>query len=200
MAPRRGLDLETIVEVAAKLADTKGADYLTLALIAEKLNVRSPSLYNHVAGLPELKRHLVLYGYNQLREHMVSATEGMDGEQVLYAFARSYLSFARQRPGLYELTLASPPGNDKELQKAGEALVNHLLKILEKYGLSGEDGIHAVRGLRSLVHGFASIEQKGGFGIPLDVDTSLHFMMEIYIAGVSQRKRTTKDGMKLEIE
>ncbi|MHA7965738.1 TetR/AcrR family transcriptional regulator [Paenibacillus sp. CAU 1782] len=188
MAPRRGLDLETVVEAAAELADSKGLECLTIALLAEKLNVRSPSLYNHVAGLPELKRHLVLYGYRLLRVDMGKATAGKSGEKAIMAFSDAYLAFARQRPGLYELTLGSPPRNDEELQKEAEALVGDLLRILQEYGLSGEEGIHAVRGLRSLVHGFASIEQKGGFGMPIEVDSSFTIMMEIYLAGISERK------------
>ncbi len=190
---RRGLDLETVVEAAAELADYKGLEGLTIAQIAEKLQVRPPSLYNHIAGLPELKRHLVLYGYRLLRAAMNEATAGKSGDEAIFAFTRAYLTFARQRPGLYELTLGSPPRNDEELQQLGEALVGDLLQIFQEYGLTGEEGIHAVRGLRSLVHGFASIEQKGGFGIAIEVDASLKFMMDIYLAGISQRNEMNND-------
>ena len=56
MAPRAGVDRARVVEVAAKLADEVGLEALTLAQVAARLNVKLPSLYNHVDGLPGLRR------------------------------------------------------------------------------------------------------------------------------------------------
>ena len=49
-----------------------------------------------------------------------------------------------------------------------------------------EDGLHAVRGLRSVVHGFASLEVAGGFGLPLDLDESFRRLVEMFIGGLQQ--------------
>src|SRR5215472_13481724 len=62
MPGRAGLDTATVVRAAAELADASGLDSLTLAGLAEHLGVRVPSLYNHVEGLPGLRRSLALYG------------------------------------------------------------------------------------------------------------------------------------------
>jgi hypothetical protein len=35
--------------------------------------------------------------------------------------------------------------------------------VLAAYELSGPDAIHAARGLRSVVHGFATLEASDGF-------------------------------------
>ena len=56
--------------------------------------------------------------------------------------------------------------------------------ISTRYEGSGDDAIHAVRALRSLIHGFATLEQGGGFGIPLDLDESFRRLIAIYIAGI----------------
>ncbi len=40
------------------------------------------------------------------------------------------------------------------------------------YGLTGDDAIHAIRGLRALMHGFVSLEAAGGFAMPQDLDES----------------------------
>src|SRR5215472_7695302 len=58
---RVGLDQRTVVEAAAKLVDEEGIEQLTLGRLAERLGVRTPSLYNHVAGLSGLKHDLALY-------------------------------------------------------------------------------------------------------------------------------------------
>ncbi|MNF14808.1 hypothetical protein D3C80_2171600 [compost metagenome] len=60
--------------------------------------------------------------------------------------------------------------------------------MLGLYQLDQESSIHVVRGLRSLLHGFASIEQKGGFGLPQSVDESLHRVINIYLAGLHRIK------------
>src|SRR2546428_295193 len=61
MSRRVGLDHATVVEAAAKLVDEEGLDQLSLGRLAERLGVRTPSLYNHVAGLPGLKHDLAIY-------------------------------------------------------------------------------------------------------------------------------------------
>lgn len=50
MSPRIGLTLPKIVETAAEIADTNGIQEVTLASLAQRLGIRSPSLYNHVKG------------------------------------------------------------------------------------------------------------------------------------------------------
>jgi len=47
-----------------------------------------------------------------------------------------------------------------------------VLVMLGSVGLSGEEAIHAARGLRAAVHGFATLEIAGVFGLPLDLDES----------------------------
>jgi hypothetical protein len=55
---------------------------------------------------------------------------------------------------------------------AGERGVGTLFAVLRGYGLDGDDAVDATRALRSALHGFVSLEQAGGFGLPVDVDRS----------------------------
>ena len=70
MPHRMGLDRAAVVEAAAKLVDEKGIDQLSLGVLAERLGIRTPSLYNHVAGLPGLKRDLTLYSLEELYDRL----------------------------------------------------------------------------------------------------------------------------------
>jgi len=56
--------------------------------------------------------------------------------------------------------------------------------VLDAYGLQGEDALHAARSLRSLVHGFATLEIAGGFGLPLDCDESFRRLVEMFLNGL----------------
>ena len=47
MPRRAGLDKAMVVQAAADLANAEGVDALSLGRLAERLGVRTPSLYNH---------------------------------------------------------------------------------------------------------------------------------------------------------
>jgi AcrR family transcriptional regulator len=184
MSPRAGLDLQMVLQTAAEIADTHGLDEVTLATLAQKLGIRSPSLYNHVDGLPGLRNKLAIYGMKQLTEVLTRAAIGRSKDDAVRAIGEAYAAFARAHPGLYEATLRAPDPQDAELQRAAEELVNLVVRVLNAYGLEEEVALHTVRGLRSLLHGFASLEQRGGFGLPLDLDASFRLMMDIFLAGI----------------
>src|SRR5437762_7986602 len=153
MSHRVGLDQATVVEAAAKLVDEEGIEQLTLGRLAERLGVRTPSLYNHVAGLPGLKRDLALYCLRDALDRITRAAVGKSRAEAIFAFANAYLSYARETPGRYALTLAPDP-DDQEVQILAQQLVDVAGAILAPYHLSEEDTIHAIRSLRSIVHGF----------------------------------------------
>jgi AcrR family transcriptional regulator len=187
MPPKAGLDHSAVVGAAAALADAAGLDQLTLANLAAQLGVRTPSLYNHVAGLPGLHRDLALLGTRELCARLSRAAIGKSGDAAVEAICYAYRAFVNERPGLYAATvrsvlLADQP--DSELNAAQEETVEVVLMVLAAYHLSGEDAIHAARGLRSVIHGFATLEAAGGFGIPLDLDISFQRLIQTFIAGL----------------
>ncbi|MDG4657139.1 WHG domain-containing protein [Ectobacillus antri] len=175
-----------VVETAAALADEQGIDAITLAAIAQRLGIKTPSLYNHIDGLAGLRKEMALYGIRQLTEALTQASIGKAGDKALLSIGLSYVTFVRQHPGLYEATLPAA-AYDEEIQAAGDALVRLLLRVLEEYQLAEEDALHLVRGFRSIVHGFSSLEQKGGFGLSLDRDESLRRLLSTFIKGLHEK-------------
>ena len=81
---------------------------------------------------------------------------------------------------------------DVELQTAEDRVVEITLVVMGSFGLKKEDGLHALRGLRSIVHGFATLEVAGGFGLPLDCDESFRRLVELFIRGLRQVKSEGK--------
>jgi hypothetical protein len=67
------------------------------------------------------------------------------------------------------------------------AVVELLARVLEPWRLSDEGTIHAIRALRSAMHGFVDLERIGGFGIDLPLDESYERMVRALIAGLSAR-------------
>jgi AcrR family transcriptional regulator len=185
--PRRGLDKAAVVEAAAALADDTGLDGLTLAGVAERLGVRSPSLFNHIpGGLAGLRRELALLGLRELTARMGRAAIGKAGDDAVRALADAYRAYGRARPGLYAATLRSTLGMDEEARRAGQELVELALAALAAYQLSHDEALHAVRGLRAIVHGFVALEAAGGFGLPLDLDESFRRLVDAFVRDLAR--------------
>ncbi|CAA9434254.1 hypothetical protein AVDCRST_MAG82-2344 [uncultured Rubrobacteraceae bacterium] len=186
--PRAGLNRAAVVEAAGALADDRGLEDLSLADLAGRLGIRKPSLYNHVAGIGDLRRELALAGLRELGLSLSRAAVGKAGDDGLFALAEAYRTFVKQRPGLYEATIRSYRllyPDDPELEAAeGEAL-EPVLTVLASCGISGgEEAIHAARGFRSVAHGFATLEEAGGFGMPADQNESFRRLVRTFADGL----------------
>lgn len=179
MSGRGRLNSAAVIAAAGELADDGGLDNLTLAGLAAKLGIRSASLFNHVAGLADLKRGLALLGLREMTTRLSRATIGKTGDDAIMAFATAYRDYAKARPGVYATTVTPPAADDAAYAVASE-LLEVIGAVMGSYRLSGAAAIHAIRGLRSVVHGFVVIEQVGGFGIPLDVDESFRRLVQAF--------------------
>jgi AcrR family transcriptional regulator len=187
--PRAGLSTASVVAAAAGIADADGLDALTLARLAATVGVRTPSLYNHVGSLDDVRRRIALVALRELGDAMRDAAVGRAGDDALIAVAAAYRDYARRHPGRYAATQRAPAAADDELGAAAGAAVDVLLAILRGYGLEGDDAIHAARGVRSALHGFVALETGGGFGLPVDLDESFERMVAALARGLSDSGR-----------
>lgn len=184
------MDRAAVVSAAARLADRDGLDAVTLASLAAELGVRPPSLYNHISGQDGLRRALALHGLEELTRRLGRAAVGKSREAALLAFAHAYRAYASEHPGVYAATLRAPDPADVELTAAGDELLAIVLAVMSGFGLAGDDALHAVRGLRSVLHGFVALEALGGFGLPLDRDESFRRLLDMFIAGLPRPDQT----------
>jgi AcrR family transcriptional regulator len=157
MGRKAGLTVEDVVRAAAELADREGFEDFTLAGVAQRLGVRSPSLYAHVDGLPGLRRELSLRAAKELRELFERAGEGRRGSETVRQMATLYRRYALEHPGLYAAAQqAVQPGEDEELYKALLSAVGPISEALAEAGVHESDRIHVIRGIRSGLHGFVT--------------------------------------------
>jgi AcrR family transcriptional regulator len=185
-----GLDRTSVVQAAAELIDTMGQEEVTLTQLAAHLNVRLPSLYNHIDGLPGLKRELALFGLQEMIKGMGQAVMGQARDDAIIALANAMRTFIKEHPGLYATTLRAPASDDRELQEVAQELMNIILRALSSYNLQDEDAIHAVRAIRSIIHGFATLENVHGFEIPLATDETFRRLINMFLASISQSIQT----------
>lgn len=181
MATRAGLDRAAVIQAAATLADSAGLEEVTLAMLANHLGVRTPTLYHYVAGLDGLRRELALLGLHETSRRLGRAVMGKAGDDAIVALAEAYRAFAKERPGLYAATTRAPGPDDTEWQEAGAAVVDIVLCALDAYHLPQDEALHAVRAIRSIVHGLVSLENSDGFKLPLAVDETFRRLVRMLL-------------------
>lgn len=170
--PRAGLTPEVVVARGAELADEVGLDKLTLAMVAQAFGVAQPSLYKHVRGLDGLLQRISALATAELAEALAQAAAGRARGDAVRALADAYRAYAAEHPGRYAATQRVPDPGDPAHVAAGERAVGTIGAVLRGYCLVGDDAIDATRALRSALHGFATLERAGGFGMPQSVDRS----------------------------
>ena len=192
MSPRSNLTKQTVVQAAAEVLNTEGLEALSLHRLAEKLGIRTPSLYNHIDGLPGLMRELSILNARILADRLGEAAIGKSGHELVVAVMQAYRAYIKDHTGLYLSTLRasgmqSDPVPEQQHEEARGVRVG--MAVMASFDLQGDDAVHAVRAMRSLVHGFATLEVSGGFGLPLDLDESFIRLIELFIAGLQTEER-----------
>lgn len=179
MGRRAGLTPELVQSAALALADESGLESVTLAAVADRLGVRSPSLYAHVEGIPGLRRALTIQAVAALAHDLREARRARHGRSALRALAMAYRAFARVHPGWYAAAQqAVPPGKDDALYRAHAEAVMPLMETLAELGVPPGEMLHQIRVVRSALHGFVSLEHGNSFGLAVDFDDSYAFLVD----------------------
>jgi AcrR family transcriptional regulator len=183
--PRAGLGASSVTEAAAALADEVGLDDLSMGLLAQRLGVKTPSLYKHVDGLADLTHRIAVLAMDELADAIRDTTQGRAGRDALVVAAQAMRHYVKQHPGRYAAgNAARPAGPDDPLVAAAERVLASLSAVLHGYRLDPSQEIHALRAIRSALHGFATLEASGGFMIDTDIDSSFTWLVDLLDQGL----------------
>lgn len=175
---RAGVTPERVVDEATAVADEHGFDALTLATVADRLGVRTPSLYKHVAGLPDLRRLLRIRAKRELAATLSAAAVGRSRGDALRSLAHAYRDWALARPGLYAAAQVAPEAGDSEDEEASAAAVQVVFDALRGYGVSEDTMVDATRTLRAGLHGFVALDAAGGYALPRPLAASMDWWLD----------------------
>ncbi|MEV6603087.1 TetR/AcrR family transcriptional regulator [Kutzneria sp. NPDC051319] len=176
--PRAGLTPATVTEAGAALADEVGFAQLSMGLVAERLGVKTPSLYNHITGQTDLVHRIAVLAATELADCIRDAIQGRSGTQALTAGAQAMRTYVKKHPGRYAAgNAARPTGPDDPLIAALGRVLASWAAMLHGYHVDPGQQIHALRMLRSMLHGFATLEAADGFQIDEDVEDSFTWMI-----------------------
>jgi AcrR family transcriptional regulator len=183
--PRAGLDPAAVTAAAAALADELGFAQLSMGVVADRLGVRTPSLYKHVTGQADLAHRIAVLAADELGSAMGDAVQGRAGSDALAAAAQALRSYVKQHPGRYAaIDGARPTGPDDPFAVAARRALDPLTAVLRGYHLPADQEVHALRMLRSTLHGFVTLEVSTGFRYDTDVDDSFAWLVDFLDRGL----------------
>jgi AcrR family transcriptional regulator len=192
---KKRLTRTDVVEAAVEILNADGSNALSLNRLADELGIRTPSLYNHIDGLRGLQRELSVLNARQIADSLGEAAIGKSGLDLFMDVAQAFRPYVKKNPGLYTATLRASGTQetpDPNLTREEERALKIALAIVASLGLQSEDAIHAARAFRSMVHGFATLEVAGGFGLPQDCDESFRRMVNALASGIKEANQKEK--------
>ncbi|WP_223196431.1 TetR/AcrR family transcriptional regulator [Listeria fleischmannii] len=158
---KRNITQEKIFQAAILVIETEGLENLSFPLIAQKLEIKTPSMYNHFKNKQDLKGALSLYLYDHLNTIMQKKLVGISGEEAITIFTMTIFDFAFTYPNTYpllqEVTEVTKERNSMALYS------NTLRSLLKDFASSDEDLLFKHRAVRSMLHGYISLKLKGFF-------------------------------------
>ena len=190
--PRAGLRTDAVVAAGAALADEIGFADLPMGRLAERLGVRTPSLYKHVASQDDLVRRIAALALHEAADAIGAAVQGRAGRDALRAAARALRAFVLAHPGRYAATIGlEPTGPEDPIALAAVRGMEPFTAVLRGYDIAPADMTHALRALRSSFHGFASLQAARGFQWSTDIDESYEWLIDLIDRGLRTMSGST---------
>ncbi|MDT2703253.1 TetR/AcrR family transcriptional regulator [Enterococcus dongliensis] len=95
------LNKEIVIECAMELVDESGINGLRLNKIAERLEVKSPSLYTHTGSITELRHTVVGRAMEEFRAQLVDALLGRANLCAFVELGKSWVTYAKKKNDFY---------------------------------------------------------------------------------------------------
>jgi AcrR family transcriptional regulator len=187
MSPARARTSRDAILVAAReVLETDGLDAVTMQAVAERVGVRAPSLYKHVADRAALLQAVTDAVMAELVASLAIPRPSPDPRTDLRRVARRYRSFVRANPAGYGLLFARP-GTAGSIDEVALADLGRPI-VAAAARLAGErDALANARTIVSWAHGFVSMELAGAFRLGGDLDAAYAAGIEVILAGISGR-------------
>lgn len=165
-----------IVEAARELLEADGAEALTMRKVADRLGIRAPSLYKHLANKETLEAAIIAVGFEEAADAFEAASPS-NPRRRLAAIASAYRSFARAHPHLYRLM------NERPLRR--DLLPPGVEDRAAAPVLAATGSIARARAAWAFAHGMVILELNGRFPPDADLDAA-------WAEGIQALQRSTR--------
>ena len=174
-----------MIAAASEILEAADLEALTMAAVAERVGVRGPSLYKHVANRSLLIRAVAEQVATDLRDAIERAAgRQRDPRAGLRAAVVAYRRYVHAHPKGYGLLFAHLlPDSMPDTALVASAGLSIVLRMGELVG--EERALEAARTLVAWAHGFVSMELAGAFRLGGSVDTAFGYGIDAVLRGVA---------------
>lgn len=174
---------EQIVDAARALLEEGGVEAVTMAAVAERVGVRSPSLYKHVRDRGDLLALVVAATIDDATARLEALRDPDAGRSVL-AQAEGMRRFAHDRPQGFRLMFGAVPGAPRPLASEMRRTLQPLLDATTAL-VGPEHALDAARLLTAWANGFITMELTGALQMGGDIDAAWRWGLRRIVAAVT---------------
>lgn len=169
---------EAVIKAASDIADTEGFSKVSLKAVAERLSIRTPSLYNHVESLDDLCMEVAHSGMRTMNDQMTQAVLGFSGDKAIKALCSAYLKYVIAHPGVYETIQWVHWHGDNETEAIFsnyKALMTKLIKSCS-FKQNTEEILVLIM---SILHGYSTLHLGKALNNPNEAKNELSNLIDI---------------------
>jgi AcrR family transcriptional regulator len=156
---------DEIVAAARQILEAEGPERLTMRSLAERLEIRAPSLYKHVADKDELEALLAAEALRSMGEALHIAVPARAAtRRALAALAKAYRAWALAHPHLYRLATEGELPRDQLPEGLEAWTAEPLVRVM------GDQA--SARAAWAFAHGMTILELDGRFPPGADLDAA----------------------------
>lgn len=175
---------EAVIQAASDIADEKGLNNLSLKTVAEKLNIRTPSLYNHINCLDELLRAVAHKGMRQMNERMKQAAIGKTGAVAIKAVSIEYLNYMIEHCGVYETIQWATWHGTEETSAIFDDYLSLLITLIKSCDFNPTHTNEILNMLTGIFHGYTTLQLRYAFSNPDKVRSDLCDALDTLLSGI----------------
>ena len=176
-----------VIQTAADIADKNGLSNVSLKVVAESLNIRTPSLYNHIDSLESLLREIAHNGMKTMNERMLQAAIGKIGDDAVKSVGITYLDYMIEHPGIYETIQWATWHGTEETGK----IFDNYLSLLKTLALSCNFNPTYIDEILNLLtgvlHGYTTLQLRYALSRPDEVRTALSTALDTVLTELHQK-------------
>jgi AcrR family transcriptional regulator len=153
---------DEILAAALELLEQQGPEALSMRTLANKLDIVPNAIYRYYPDRDALEAALGLSGAAQLHLALEKASKRKSSGASLLALAKAYLTFAKARPHLYDLTMRNHPSLEGHPENYAKLWSFVVAVVSKATGKAFDD--NAAVALWSYLHGCVGLERADVLG------------------------------------
>lgn len=176
-----------VIEAASDIADKDGLSNVSLKAVAEKLGIRTPSLYNHIECLDDLLREVAHKGMRAMNEKMTLSAIGTSGDAAIKSVGVEYLNYIIEHPGIYETIQWATWHSTEETNEIFGNYISLLTTLICSCNFNPDSTNEILNLLTGVLHGYATLQLRSAFTNPDKVRNELCDALDTVLLGIHQK-------------